>query len=264
MNMNNRYITNQRAHIAEKQKQPLLGFTKPSGEQATWEDIAVTFTDSTGIAINFTFNNANQPYAKIWSTFSNKDRINTDTHDLLFAYALDILKENISVNAKRSKFTTAKKFLTALNENVACASLDEIQSIIDKMKYTQFLTAFFEWLKTHKMLPASISPKIERQRNSIRGKSGDDAIEAENSKLPDEKALLALGALFYDVIPPYQDTDNKESIDSWTALTHSTKIQLDSYVCTMSALAMSSPNRVAAEQVLLTKQRLQSHNGSRQ
>lgn len=128
------------------------------------------------------------------------------------------------------------------------------------MKNIQLLSAFFEWLKAHKMLPASVSPNLTREINTTRAKSGDDAIKAENSKLPDEKALLALGAIFYDTIPAYQNNNDKKNIDSWAALIHSTKSQLDSYVCTMSALAMSSPNRVAAEQVLLTKQRLQTHS----
>ncbi|WP_217543198.1 hypothetical protein [Vibrio metschnikovii] len=264
----NRYITNQRAYVTEKKKQPLLGFTTVSGAQATWDDIAVTFTSDNGVAINLCFNNANQPHARIRSTFSDKDRLEADTHYLLFAFSLDVLKENISVNNKRNKITVAKKFLIALNENVASASVDEIQSAIDGMKDIQLLPAFFAWLKTHKMTPASVSPNLTRKRNITRNKSGDDAIEAENSKLPDEKALLALGAIFYDTIPPYQNKNDKENIDSWTDLTHSTKSQLDSYVCTMSALAMSSPNRAEAEQVLLTKQRLKPHtevvNGKRE
>ena len=256
----NRYIANQQAYVAEKKKQPLFGFTTPSGEQATWDDIAVTFTGDNGVAINFVFNNANQPKAKISSTFSDKDRLDTDTHHLLFAFALDVLKENTSANNKGDKVTSAKKFFIVLNENVASASVDDIQSAIDGMKSIQSLSTFFEWLKAHKMLPASVSPNFTRESNATRAKSGDDAIEAENSKLPDEKALLALGAIFYDTIPAYQNNNDKKNIDSWAALTHSTKSQLDSYVCTMSALAMSSPNRAAAEQVLLTKQRLKPHS----
>ena len=133
----NRYIANQQAYVAEKKKQPLFGFTTPSGEQATWDDIAVTFAGDNGVAINFVFNNANQPNAKIGSTFSDKDRLDTDTHHLLFAFALDVLKENTSANNKRNKVTSAKKFFNALNENVASASVDEIQSAIDGMKYIQ-------------------------------------------------------------------------------------------------------------------------------
>ena len=67
----NRYIANQQAYVAEKKKQPLFGFTTPSGEQATWDDIAFTFTGDNGVAINFLFNNANQPNANIGSTFSD-------------------------------------------------------------------------------------------------------------------------------------------------------------------------------------------------
>ncbi|WP_299136563.1 hypothetical protein [uncultured Vibrio sp.] len=255
----NRYINNQHAYIAEKKKQPLLGFTTPSGTKASWEDIALTFTDENNISINFLFNNDSQPNARFKSTFSDKDRLGLDTHHLLFAFALDVVGENVSIKRKAKKVTAAKKFLIALNENVASTSMDKIQKTIDSMRYIDGLTTFFEWLKLHKMLPASVSPNLMRSDNATRHKSGDDAIEAENSKLPDEKALLALGAIFYDIIPKYPDNNNNVPPDSWAALTHSTLSQLDSYVCTMSALAMSSPNRIAAEQVLLTKQRIHTH-----
>lgn len=59
------------------------------------------------------------------------------------------------------------------------------------------------------------------------------------------------------MIPPYK---NKPSdISGWKDLIHPSKIQRDAFTCTMSALAMSSPSRAAAEQAILTKQRLQSH-----
>ncbi|MEZ8778666.1 hypothetical protein AB6D85_13685 [Vibrio splendidus] len=255
----NRYITNQQAYLADKKKQPLLGFTTSSGEQATWNDIAVIFTNNEGIKTNVIFNNANKPNASIRSTFTDHDRLDIDTHHLLFAYTLNVLKEQISVAKKTVKISTARKFLIVLNDNIASASIDEIQSALDNIIQIRYLSTFFNWLKTHKMIPASISPNLNRERNDNRVKTGDDAIAAESQKLPSEKSLLALGAIFYDVIPPYQNQDDKENTDSWANLIHSTKSQLNSYVCTMSALAMASPNRVAAEQVLLTKQRLQSH-----
>ena len=160
MNTLNRYITNQHAYIAEKKKQPLLGFNAPSGQQATWEDIAVTFTSNKGISINLLFNNDNQPNAKINSTFSDKDRLDEHTHHLLFAFALDVLKENISNKGRKNKVTAAKKLLIALNENAASSSLDEIQNTIDEMNNIQCLSAFFEWLKAHKMLPVSQFPRL--------------------------------------------------------------------------------------------------------
>ncbi len=259
MNTLNRYIANQRAYVAEKQKQPLTGFTNQKGEQATWDDIAITFATSQGAKLNFLFNNQNQPYANKGTQFTQNDRLNTETHHLIFAYTLDLLKEKVGNSNKRDKATTAKKFLSTLNDNVASASLDEIQYVIDSMKSNTYIAHFFDWLHQHKMLPASCTPSIKSENNSIRSKSGDDALEAEQSKLPDEKALLALGAIFNDVIPPYPNEDDKSDISTWQALGHATQHHRDSFTCTMAALAMASPNRVAAEQVLLTKQRLQSH-----
>ncbi|NRF64788.1 hypothetical protein [Vibrio coralliilyticus] len=256
MNTLNRYVTNQYAYVTEKKKQPLTGFTNQKGEQATWEDIAVTFSKPQGSKINFIFNNQNQPHAKISSEFTQDDRLEAETHYLLFAYTLDVLKEKTTNENKKGKVTVAKKFLSALNKNVASASLDEIQFIIDSMVYTSPLTFFFNWLHHHKMIPTSYSPSIEIKYNSTRNKSGDDALEAEQSKLPEEKVLLALGAIFNDVIPPYS---NKNDTSTWQALTHATQHHRDSFTCTMVALAMASPNRVAAEQVVLAKQRLQSH-----
>lgn len=259
MNTLNRYIANQRAYVTEKKKQPLTGFNNQEGEQATWDDIAITFTNSQSAKVHFLFNNQNQPFANKGSTFTQDDRLEAETHHLLFAYTLDVLKEKIINHNKRDKVTTAKKFLSALNENVASTSLDEIQGAIDSMKYIALIPSFFDWLHQHKMLPASCTPSINIKLNSIRAKSGDDALQAEQSKLPDEKALLALGAIFKDVIPPYVNKDDKSDISTWQVLTHATQHHRDSFTCTMAALAMASPNRVAAEQVLLTKQRLQSH-----
>lgn len=259
MNTLNRYIANQRAYVTEKQKQPLTGFTNQKGEQATWEDIVITFTNLQGSKVNFLFNNQNQPNARFGSTFTQDDRLDTETHHLLIAYTLDVLKEKTTNLNKRDKITAAKVFLSALNDNVASACLDEIQSTIVSIKYINNLPPFFNWLHQHQMLPASCRPSITKKVNSTRTKSGDEALEAEQSKLPDEKALLALGAIFKDIIPPYANKDDKSDISTWQVLIHARQHHRDSFTCTMAALAMASPNRVAAEQVLLTKQRLQSH-----
>jgi hypothetical protein len=259
MNKLNRYIVNQRAYVTEKQKQPLTGFTNQKGEQATWEDIVIIFTNSKGTKVSFLFNNQNQPNANKGSTFTQDDWLEAETHHLLFAYTLDVLKIEITNHNKRGKVTVAKKFLSALNDNIASVSLDEIEGVMESMKYNTPLHSFFAWLHQHKMLPASCSPSITVKNNTTRAKVGDDALEAEQSKFPDEKVLLALGAIFYDVIPPYANADDKSNVTTWQTLTHIAQHQRDSFTCTMAALAMASPNRVATEQVLLAKQRLQRH-----
>ncbi|TOI00518.1 hypothetical protein [Vibrio parahaemolyticus] len=254
----NRYIDNQRAYVAKKRAQPLMGFTNAMGEPASWDDIAVTFTDNDGKTLNILFCNLNRNKPKIGTRFTEDDRLAPDTHDLLFTYALDVLKENVGQKYKQIKITTARLFLSCLDENVATASLETIQRAIDSLKSSAYLTAFFSWLHHNKMLPISCQPYMITSTNRFRGKSGDDALAAEKSKLPSEKALLALGAIFYDVIPPYQGGKQK-NIDAWQPLIASTQLQRDSFTCTMAALGMASPNRIGAEQPLLTVQRIQRH-----
>ncbi|WP_026973566.1 hypothetical protein [Aliagarivorans marinus] len=258
MSMINRYIDSQRAYVAKKKAQPLIGFTNAQGEPASWDDMAVTFTDSDSKTINILFCNLNRNKPNIGTRFTEDDRLAPDTHYLLFAYMLNVLKENVSINNKKTKITTARLFLCHLGENVASASLEEIQRAIDSMTYSSNLTTFINWLHHHEMLPKSCQPYISTKNESIRNKSGDDALTAEKSKLPSEKALLALGAVFHDVIPPYQD-DDKTNIQAWQPLIASTHTQRDSFSCTMAALGMASPNRIGAEQVLLTTQRTQRH-----
>ncbi|MDH0448801.1 MULTISPECIES: hypothetical protein [unclassified Shewanella] len=255
----NRYIDNQCAYVAKKKTQPLMGFTNSQGEPASWDDMAVTFTDSDSRTINILFCNLNKNFPNIGTRFTDDDRLAPETHDLLFAYMLDVLKENITINRRQDKITTARYFLCRLNENVASASLDKIQHVIDSLKYSRPLTNFINWLHHHKMLPKSCQPYINTTTEAARNKSGDDALAAEKGKLPSEKSLLALGAIFHDVIPPYLD-DDQNDIDAWQPLIASTQTQRDSFICTMAALGMASPNRIGAEQVLLTTQRIQRHS----
>lgn len=254
----NRFIDNQRAYIDKKKAQPLMGFTNAQGEPASWDDMAVTFSDSDGRTLNILFCNLNRKKPNIGTRFTEEDRLAPETHDLLFAYMLDVLKENVSQNNKRDKISVARYFLCRLDENVASASLETIQQAIDSLTYSAALTSFIGWLHHYKMLPKSCQPYINTTVESFGKKSGDDALAAEKNKLPSEKALLALGAIFHDVIPPYQD-DDKNNIDAWQPLISATQTQRDSFICTMAALGMASPNRIGAEQVLLTTQRIQRH-----
>ncbi|MFM2608098.1 hypothetical protein AAFX30_10785 [Vibrio chagasii] len=258
MNTINRYIDNRRAYIAKKKAQPLIGFTNARGEPASWNDIAVTFTDFDNKTANFFFCNLNKKLPRIRTPFTGEDRLAPETHELLFAYTLDVLKENNSVEHKTCKASAARRFLCTLDKDIADASLEEIQHAVDMIRSNRHITYLFSWLTQHKMLPQSSLPHINTTRETVVNKSGDDALKVEKSKLPNEKSLLALGAIFHDVIPPYQ-RDDKNNIEAWQPLLSSTQDQRDGLICTMTALGMASPNRIGSEQVLLTVQRIQQH-----
>lgn len=254
----NRFVDNQRRYISKMKAQPLLGFTNAKGEPASWNDIAVKFTDSDNRSINIFFCNLNRKLPRMGARYTKEDRLDRQSHELLFAFMIDMIRENNSLDYKQGKVSIARRFLCHLDKNIALASIEAIQEAIDAVEANPHLRYFFAWLAKHKMLPANNRPHINSTKATVVNKSGDDALERELTKLPNEKALLALGAIFYDVIPPYARND-KENIENWTPLIAPTQVQRDSLTCTMAALGMASPNRISAEQVLLTVQRIQRH-----
>ncbi len=81
MNTINRYIDNQGTYIAKKKAQPLIGFTNDQGEPASWNDIAVTFTDSDNRTVNIYFCNLNRKLPKMGTRFTEEDRLTSQTHE---------------------------------------------------------------------------------------------------------------------------------------------------------------------------------------
>ncbi len=256
MDLVNRYVVNQHEYVKRKMQQPLIGFTNSKGELATWDDISVKFTNTSGVRKNFYFCNLNVPQPSFTRVFAENERLPLESHRLLFAYLMDVLKESVSIDNKKEKQAIARRFLGYFHENLAIVSMEEIQNVIDEMVCTSQLNYFFQWLHRHKMIPSVYNPRFPPRKICFRSKSGDDALFAEKNMLPDEKSLLALGSIFYEVIPAYKN-NNDLDITNWDPLVNPTLKNRDAFICTMSALAMASPNRMAAEQSILSKQRLQ-------
>lgn len=82
---------------------------------------------------------------------------------------------------------------------------------------------------------------------------GSQLAAANKAKLPDEEALVALGAIFNEVIPQQSELQSLQ-INPLSS-------QRDAFIAGMAALAMSSANRVAAEQTVLEKQSLKEWTG---
>ncbi|MCL1068694.1 hypothetical protein L2735_18145 [Shewanella olleyana] len=254
----NKFIKNQHVYIKNKMKQPLINFTLPNEEQATWDSIAIKFKKENGITKNFLFNNNKKPNAKLLTNFTDDDRLSKDSHYLVLAYLLDLLKEDISISRIGNKQAISRKFMGYLNKNIALMTVEEIQKIVDTMGVTPSLNQFFDWLHKHNMISIDCIPHFKSFYKTTRDLSGDDAISAEKNMIPDEQAMLALGAIFYDTIPTYISED-KTNTSNWSDLIQSKLSGLDAFTCTMSVLAMAAPNRAAAEQTILEKQRVQSH-----
>ena len=99
----------------------------------------------------------------------------------------------------------------------------------------------------HKFIPHDLI--LPKGLNKSENRAGFDIIDHKKTKLPDQKVLMALGAIVHDLLP----------IDETSWNTHSKTYQREQFVAVMSAIAMSAPNRVSAEQTVLHVQTLKKH-----
>ena len=243
----NRYITNQQNHIAALIQQPLTGFTNQTGGAATWDDAAWCFTWPDGKSINFFFIGNTRQRPNFATTFSADQILRDDQRHLLMAYAIEVCARKTSVLNLRQRHAAARKLVAQLSDNLALVTDSQLNDANEKVttyKVAQeTLSAFFKWLHSHNFIPPTIKPTKTLKQKQY---AGDDIIEHKRNKIPETKVLLALGAIFHDVIPPEREKWN----------THPLTYQRDAFICAMTALAMSSPNRVDAEQTVLTRQQL--------
>ena len=99
-----------------------------------------------------------------------------------------------------------------------------------------------------KLIRSTIRPREIGRKERGETYSFESALDKEKQKFPDERALRALAVIFNDVIPVTREVDTA-SIN---------KLQRHAFVSCMTTLAMGSPNRIVAEQLMLTKQKLKS------
>ncbi len=243
----NRYITNQQNYIAALMQQPLTGFTNQKGGAATWDDAAWCFTWPDGKSINFFFIDNTIQKPNFGTTFSADQILRDDQRHLLMAYAIEVCAGNTSISNLSIRHAAARKLVAQLSDNLAVVTDSQLNDANEKVttyKYAQeVLSAFFKWLHSLNFIPPTIKPTKRLKQKQY---AGDDIIEHKRNKIPETKVLLALGAIFHDVIPPEREKWN----------THPLTYQRDAFICAMTALAMSSPNRVDAEQTVLTRQQL--------
>ena len=108
----------------------------------------------------------------------------------------------------------------------------------------KILSAFFKWLQEKKFIAGTLQYPSQKDPDD-----GYDKHEKDRAKMPDDKLLAALGAIFYDTIPPDEA--------QWPGLQKGP--QRSAFVCAMSALALASPNRVAAEQTVVANQEIKRY-----
>lgn len=214
---------------------------------ANWQDKAWQYQNNRGQKTNFYF--VRDPKRKSFSfgTVNQYALIPSPRHELLKVYALHVAGKQIGTVKKINSHAIARKFLSEIdllsyNSNVATSFVDD-EGFTDS-SYINLLNQFLRWLKEHQLIPQSIQ-EVKHKGNRL---TGEEKLTRRSGKLPDEKAILVLGAIQYEVI--------SQDITKWN--TQPLAPQRDAFVCAMTTLALSSPNRVVAEQTVLNLQRLKT------
>lgn len=224
-----------------------VGMTPPC---ATWQDKAWQYIDKNGKQANFIFCQNTNSQTRI-STIEKYDILPSPWHELLKAYSLELTAQNLSPTNKRKKISTARDLIinSDLFSTFSPNSLLNYWEIKGGRKNIGLLNSFILWLKNKKLIPSNIPQIIDnRQAND-----GSEELDFRRKKLPDEKVIMAMGAIHHEVIP-------------WDKLKwkqpHPLNNQRNAFTCAMFTLSISSPNRAAAEQTVLNLQQLKTQTDS--
>jgi hypothetical protein len=220
-----------------------VGETPPA---ATWQDKAWQHEDKNGKKANFFFAPNMTRQTRI-STIDKHDLLVSPWHELLKAYALHLTTKNLSAANKRNKISLAREIIvdSEFFSNFACDELARYWIKEGGGRNKGLLNDFIGWLKNHKLIP----PNTQKLKEDRETKDGTEELQSRQKNLPDEKAIMAMGAIQYEVIPWDSSV--------WKSM-HPLDNQRDAFVCAMFALSMSSPNRVEAEQTVLNLQPLKT------
>ncbi|MEM7420017.1 MAG: hypothetical protein AAF364_09830 [Pseudomonadota bacterium] len=213
---------------------------------ATWRDKAWQYEDKNGKKANFYYALNTTGQTRI-STIDKHELMDAPWHELLKAYTLSIATKNLGAYNKRKKISIARELITD-SELFTTFAKDSVTKYWMKVGFSRnlgLLQSFIRWLKVNELIPLT----VELPRDVRETRNGAEELKANQSKLPDQKAVMAMGAIQHKAIPWDKS--------AWNT-THPLDNQRDAFVCLMFALSLSSPNRVHAEQTVLNQQSLKT------
>ncbi|WP_157509067.1 hypothetical protein [Ferrimonas futtsuensis] len=245
----NQFIREQSAFIHKLQEASLTGWLTPLGKPASWNDIGWEYHYPNGTKLTCYFCDHTVLVPRRTLCHQPDKLLPEAERHLLMAYAIELSATCVSHSNKQRKHTAARHWLGILGDNPARVGHGQLLQAYDLVlksckPKTRPLKFFIQWLKDNGLVPHTIPmpPQDYGEDNLL----GDEAIDRLKRQRPRDQSLLALGAITHHTIPPDRDR--------WAL--HPLSLQRDALTCAIATLAMSSPNRVAAEQTVLAKQSL--------
>jgi hypothetical protein len=237
--------------IEDAKKKHFIGHLKnENGDTATWESKAWVYSEKgKSLKIAFVKNYGRGSTVKAINKHPAKYlAFPSPIREVLMLYSLRIInQQNIALEVRKNRFNEAKKFAQSVEdlEGITDRHVNQYAKALAKSTQSH-LNSFLAFLNEYFFEHNSLR-KIKIKRNE---QTGAEVEESQKGKMADETSIAALGCILYEVIPPEKGRWSTAPLAS----------QREAFVCTMSALALSSPNRAVAEQTVLDAQRLQSHS----
>jgi hypothetical protein len=219
--------------------------TDENKDPASWDSKLWIYTNDNLQSANLLFTAETHTGATL-AFYKKATPLASPMREVGMLFALHIIGKDIGIASKRQYVAIARGILASVNciEDLS-HQLPNMQIKKKTAPYIKITNYFISFLNDSVF---QHNP-LRKLKKPVHAKTGDETEAAQKEKLPDEKCIAALGAILHDVIPLKKSIWKTEPLAS----------QRDAFICTMAALAMGAPNRVAAEQTVLDRQRLQKH-----
>lgn len=199
---------------------------------ASWNEDWVCFLDGHRVTLPFS----------MWVNDSDASK-----YDLVRAFALENVNENIAPGTKRSNVQYATRAMNVLSSEICVVEqyeLDRVSEYFTKNKFKPgYLGAFWNWCKKNELLPLFLRTPVSidnRQRSP-------EEYDNQKSKLISEAQVAAVGVLYNEL---FSDTGLQK---------YGVKNYLREYIATaFCTLALSTPSRGDAEVWALPNQRVKT------
>jgi len=242
--MINKYLKRINDYINEQKLVSLDNFLNAEGEVAKWSDWYWSPTGgrhSTTIA--FYFIDPTIKYPRKTGKYSGEQLLQTLAADLAKSYTLDLVLEKGVKPYHRAALMAARTLLSYCNGKVWTLTQKDLNTFIATLSVSMSanLVPFIKYCHENDFLSKSIRmPPVKYDE------SAETAMDNLESKMPDEHVILVCGNIFDKIVPKVVK-----------GVGYNDNVR-DCFVSCMTAIALSSPNRLAAEQTTLSKQTLKS------
>jgi len=234
------------SYIDEQKLVSLNAYRNISGEIAKWDDyLWISKHHKTKKTWNFYFLNPVEiKNPRISSSYADNVILSGFSGDLAKCYTLDlVVKQGMKKDTLRKQFC-ARELLSSFNGEVWKITQDDLNKLMTKVAdhniplYRTFINYCHE--------KGFLSKTVRFHYTATVDTSAEAALKNQGDKMPDDQLILATASIFHTIVPH----ENK-SIDYLDNVR-------DRFVSCMTTLALASPNRLVAEQVMLNQQELKS------